>query len=83
MEEVRPKSERSFCWYSIVMGCAGGPLVWADGTLWVSCIPHIVMPSPLAEIWVVVSSVSLARAWTFVVPRNCEMQPMKRTEEEP
>ena len=47
------------------------------------CIPHIVMPSPLAEIWVVVRSVSLARAGSFVVPRNCEMQPKKRTEEEP
>ena len=27
VEEVRPKSERSFCWYSIVMGCAGERLV--------------------------------------------------------
>ena len=31
VEEVRPKSWRSFCWYSIVMGCAELLLVWVEG----------------------------------------------------
>ena len=61
VEEVRPKSERSFCWYSTVMGCARQLLGGDDATSRMGCIPHIVMPSPYPTggpvIWVLVVSV--------------------------